>query len=547
MCYYTYCFRAKKHIITLLVAFGWMIVPKNVKASPDCEALNRALSQRSTHPHDLASFFEPPQPQKRSYRRARKLLFSQVAPRAQEGMIEALYTGRRVPAQRRAPTGYNCEHLWPRAWMHRGHPSFKLEEADLHNLFPSEIKVNARRGHLPFGLVKRSLYSEGSPSAIGHNAEGHEVVEVRDERKGDIARALFYMSVRWGMAFPQYQDIELLERWSQEDPPQENEMKRDAEIEKLQGNVNPFVHCPASIPILVRSLKTGEKASPSQDKISEMTGRHVYPWVESKGGAVSSADTLEARFPPPAGAQRVSVPHESFDAWLRGLPILPKGSPVMLFNGHYKARQDVHAGVIDIDIGKRDRQQCADATIRFRAEYLYSRRDQGASSIQFQYTTGDSIPFSRWARGERPRVKETSVKGRKKWVVSWQRGSQRGDDYSNFRAYLDNIFSYAGTASLSAELPRRLPAQIRAGDLYLQGGFPGHAILVLDLADHPRYGRLMLLAQSYMPAQSPHILLNPNDPHLSPWYRVPAQGQLLTPEWDFNAGDLYRFRGSDRK
>ena len=139
------------------------------------------------------------------------------------------------------------------------------------------------------------------------------------------------------------------------------------------------------------------------------------------------------------------------------------------------------------------------------------------------------------------------MKGRRKWVVSWRRGRQRGDDYTHFRAYLENIFSYAGTASLSAELPRRSPEEIRAGDLYLQGGFPGHAILVVDLADHPQYGRLMLLAQSYMPAQSPHILKNPNDPQLSPWYRVPTRGQLFTPEWDFDARDLYRFRGKDRK
>jgi hypothetical protein len=40
---------------------------------------------------------------------------------------------------------------------------------------------------------------------------------------------------------------------------------------------------------------------------------------------------------------------------------------VLLYNGAPKFRQDVHAAVIDIDVGTRDLQQCADATMRLRA------------------------------------------------------------------------------------------------------------------------------------------------------------------------------------
>src|SRR4029078_1039254 len=84
------------------------------------------------------------------------------------------------------------------------------------------------------------------------------------------------------------------------------------------------------------------------------------------------ADTLESRFAPPPGARRVEVQAGSFGAWLRGLPLLPERSPVMLFDGTKKPRQDVHAAVVDIDVGTRDLQQCADAVMRLRAEWLFA-------------------------------------------------------------------------------------------------------------------------------------------------------------------------------
>ena len=509
----------------------------------------------------------------RKYRRARKFLFSQVAPLRASGSIEALYTGKQKPKQKRVPSGFNCEHLWPRAWMSkRGSSSFRKQEADLHNLFPSEIRVNSRRGHLPFGEVKRVTYRAAAPSKIGLNVEGKEVVDVRIERRGDVARSLIYMAARWSLAFPRSQSIAVLSRWSKSDPPDEGEQRRDQRITQLQGNSNPLVSCPELTDTTLRLLarfslashsgidhqsrsdqtKHTQEQSPAdgQPDTPSTASQLGYYWMAQQGDLPSDLDTIEDRFPAPYGALRESVSPTSFAAWLRGLPLSPKGSPVLLFNGDLKGRQDVHEAVINIDIGKRDRQQCADAAIRFRAEYLYAReraRIKPQVPIHFNYTTGDRISFKRWAKGQRPRVKEKRIKGRRRWEVTWRGGKRRGRSYSNFRAYLDNIFSYAGTASLSAELPKRSPEQIRAGDLYLQGGFPGHAVIVIDVADHPTLGRLMLLAQSYMPAQSPHILKNPSNPKLSPWYQVPASGMLITPEWVFKATDLHRFRGHDRK
>ena len=91
---------------------------------------------------------------------------------------------------------------------------------------------------------------------------------------------------------------------------------------------------------------------------------------------------------------------ESFASWLRGLPLKPEGSPVKLYNGRDKARQDVHAAVIDIDVGSRDLQQCADAVMRLRAEWQFSNGHK--NEIAFNFSDGGRVPFSRYAKGERP-------------------------------------------------------------------------------------------------------------------------------------------------
>src|SRR6185369_7802913 len=93
----------------------------------------------------------------------------------------------------------------------------------------------------------------------------------------------------------------------------------------------------------------------------------TYAWLHAAGDV-----TLVARFPAPAAAVRVPVAAGSFGAFLRELPLLPDGTPVHLFDGSLKPRQDVHAAVVDLDVAPRDLQQCADAVMRLRAEYLFS-------------------------------------------------------------------------------------------------------------------------------------------------------------------------------
>ena len=84
---------------------------------------------------------------------------------------------------------------------------------------------------------------------------------------------------------------------------------------------------------------------------------------------------------------------------------------------------------------------------------------------------------------------------------------------------------------------------IEIGNVFIQGGSPGHAVIVVDKAIHSETGEvLILLTQSYMPAQDIHILKNLERSDISPWYSIAdLTHRVATPEWDFRASDLKQF------
>jgi hypothetical protein len=109
-----------------------------------------------------------------------------------------------------------------------------------------------------------------------------------------------------------------------------------------------------------------------------------------------------------------------------------------------------------------------------------------------------------------------------------------------FDAYLRTVFTYCSTRTLHKQLlPARSFGLIQAGDVLIRAGSPGHAMLVIDVAEDNRGHRIYLLAQSYMPAQDIHIVKNPLDAAFSPWYRADTTaGIIQTPEYDFTTNEL---------
>lgn len=237
--------------------------------------------------------------------------------------------------------------------------------------------------------------------------------------------------------------------------------------------------------------------------------------------------------PVPSQFQRVDIPQESFGYWLRSMTLKKAGSAVRLYNGELKNNQSVHYRVIDIDIGHKNLQQCADAIIRLRAEYLYSKGM--LEEIHFNFTSGDTARYFDWINGFRPLVKNNQV--------LWVKKDSSGNCYSSFRNYLETVFMYAGSYSLQKELePVSDLTDAKIGDVFVEGGFPGHAVIIIDKVKSVIDDQIaVLLAQSYMPAQDIHILVNNNNADLNPWYLLGEGNRLYTPEWTFKWSDLHRF------
>jgi hypothetical protein len=228
----------------------------------------------------------------------------------------------------------------------------------------------------------------------------------------------------------------------------------------------------------------------------------------------SAATTIEKRFLAPDGYKTVESNSNSFAAYLQTLPLKPMGTTVKYYTGDPKINREVYCSVVDQDIDPVDLQQCADAVMRLRGEYLFKQKRY--KEIHFNFLSD----------------------GKPRHFIDYAKGDY---SYAKFRKYMKYIFSYANTASLRAELKVRFITDMQIGDVLIQKGNPyGHAVLVVNMAKDSTGNTVYMLAQSYMPAQETQILISPNIKVTSPWYSL-ENGQIKTPEWTFMSGDLRCF------
>ncbi len=222
--------------------------------------------------------------------------------------------------------------------------------------------------------------------------------------------------------------------------------------------------------------------------------------------------TVKSRFLLPEGFKRLQYKADAFGNFLENLPLYPIDQEVHYYNGKIKRRQNIYNSVVKLDIGKRDLHQCADAVMRLRADYLYGQKRY--KDIKFNFLSDG-----------KPRAYTNYAKGDYSYLTYWK--------------YLEYIFAYANTASLHDELHHvNTTQEVKIGDTFIQKGSPiGHAVIVVDLAKDNSGKTIVLLAQSYMPAQDIQILNNWNNSKLSPWYDI-DQDVIKTPEWTFYPKNL---------
>ncbi len=242
--------------------------------------------------------------------------------------------------------------------------------------------------------------------------------------------------------------------------------------------------------------------------------------------------TIETRFNPPAGFVRQPSPAAGYSYFLRHLSLKPEGAMVHYFDGRVKANPGIYAAVLDLDIGTKDLQQCADAVMRIRAEYLFA--NGRGDEISFNFTNGFRADFSHWREGYRIAFSGNTCR--------WIKSAAAVKEHKTLREYLDLVYNYAGTQSLSRQLKAVSFTDMQPGDVFIVGGSPGHAITVMDMAVNKVGRKVYMLSQSYMPAQDIQVLQNPSNKSISPWYELDESLVTIhTPQWDFTTQQLRRF------
>lgn len=188
---------------------------------------------------------------------ARTLLFGSVDVR--DGLVESLYTGQTIEVPGESilafMRGFNTEHSWPQAQFDRLDPMV----SDLHHIFAVDVRSNSERSSYDYGM-NTDATNPDSRLGLDVTGSGRQVFQVRPERRGDVARAHFYMVARYalddslGIAFddndrPEDGRIDddeeaVLRRWNDEDPVDAWEMERNDRVEAFQGHRNPFIDRP---------------------------------------------------------------------------------------------------------------------------------------------------------------------------------------------------------------------------------------------------------------------------------------------------------------
>lgn len=180
-----------------------------------------------------------------------------------------------------------------------------------------------------------------------------------------------------------------------------------------------------------------------------------------------NAQTLQDRYEVPAGFQRIAT--DKWGQYLRMFPVYPASHICVDYQGR-RLYDTPQGAVLRIDLIGQDLQQCADACMRLRCEFLHQNNLD--NRMIFHNTQGSVIPHQ-----------------------------------TNFRRYLAHLFGYANSYSLEKYDTKPTTLEnLKVGDLLCHGGFPGHVAIIMDIAKDGKGNYALLCAQSWMPAQQIEVI-----------------------------------------
>ena len=164
-----------------------------------------------------------------SYNDCRDMVFKVDCERNDTTHATTLYTSYSMTSSDWSPSwSCNREHVWPKSL---GGNTTTNGGSDLHHIRPAETGVNSARGNTPYG-------------------EGSGYYEPADNVKGDVARIILYVHVRWDSDWGAtsvtkvFQSVDVLLEWCALDPVDTWEMGRNEVVQSIQGNRNVFIDYP---------------------------------------------------------------------------------------------------------------------------------------------------------------------------------------------------------------------------------------------------------------------------------------------------------------
>lgn len=189
--------------------------------------------------------------------------FTKTDVRPEDGTVWDMYSANHVAFNgNSAASGMNIEHSFAKSWWGGGRQAAQ----DVQHLCPSNTTANSSKGSWPMAVVDGKVtYSNGVIKVGKSSSRPGEVIdawEPTDEYKGDFARMYMYMvtayedyATLWtgnsvnqldNNTYPVFEKwtVDLLLKWSKQDPISQKEITRTNEVYKIQGNRNPYIDFP---------------------------------------------------------------------------------------------------------------------------------------------------------------------------------------------------------------------------------------------------------------------------------------------------------------
>jgi len=255
--------------------------------------------------------------------------------------ISSLYKNESYAKQGGGNNLYNREHSWPKSYGFPDDNSNNYPYTDMHHLFLADISYNSERSNKPFGNCNSSCEvfptesndgRGGSSNAFPGDSNWTEgqfstgTWQPWSGRRGDVARALLYMDVRYeggthgitGSSEPNLiltNNVSLIEssrtgnnenigymgllsvllQWHQDDPVDAIEMQHHEAVASFQGNRNPFIDHPEWVACVYQNNCSGGGGNPgggnqlqngdSLTGLSRAQGQWRYYTIDLPSGA----------------------------------------------------------------------------------------------------------------------------------------------------------------------------------------------------------------------------------------------------------------------